>query len=167
VDLRVVRTDDAELPVVSSILLEASRWLSEHTGHPMWEPHELTVEALLADYERDDIHLAWSGDEPVATVFLLGRDTTFWPESPPGEAAFIHKLAVRRAWAGRGVPERLVDWAAGTARARGARFLRLDCDAEREKLLAFYERLGFRCVRRGVVRTFATCFYERHIAPEA
>jgi GNAT superfamily N-acetyltransferase len=164
VDLRVRRAEDAELPVVASILLEASRWLGATTHHSMWEAHELTVQALLRDYERDDVHLAGVGGEAVATVFLLSRDDVFWPDSPPGEALFVHKLAVRRAWAGRGVPARLVGWADAVARARGARFLRLDCDGERPRLLEVYERLGFRCIRRGVVRTYATCFLEREVS---
>jgi GNAT superfamily N-acetyltransferase len=155
------------MPTAAAILLEASAWLARRTGHPMWEPHELTVEALLAEYERDDVHLATVDGAAVATVFLLARDATFWPDSPPGEALFVHKLAVRRAWAGRGVPAAVLSWADDVARARGARFLRLDCDAERPRLLAVYEGLGFRCVRRGVVRTYPTCFYERAVPARA
>jgi GNAT superfamily N-acetyltransferase len=160
VDLRVTRADEATLPTVSSILSEATAWLREHTGHPMWEAHEVTVAGLLEEYRPEDVHLAWDGGEAVATFILMPRDEVFWPEVPRGEAAFLHKLAVRRAWAGREVPARIVAWAKDEALARGARFIRLDCDAERPKLCEIYEGLGFTCVRRGIVRTFATCFYE-------
>ena len=72
-------------------------------------------------------------------------DPVHWPEDLPGDALYIHKLAVARCAAGQGWPARLIHAAAGVAAALPARFLRLDT-APREKLIRVYREIGFRLV---------------------
>jgi len=70
-------------------------------------------------------------------------DPVFWPDVSPQEAAYIHRLAVRRTYAGAGLSTALLRWAAKRARALGLRYLRLDCVGSRPRLRAVYERFGF------------------------
>ena len=58
-------------------------------------------------------------------------------------AAFVHRLAVRRACAGGQLSALLLRWAAQRAMSLGRRFLRLDCEASRPRLRSVYERCGF------------------------
>jgi GNAT superfamily N-acetyltransferase len=51
---------------------------------------------------------------------------------------------VRRAFAGQRISTALLQWAVERARSLNRRYLRLDCDAERSRLRALYERFGFR-----------------------
>jgi GNAT superfamily N-acetyltransferase len=60
-----------------------------------------------------------------------------------GESAFVHRMAVRREYAGGAVSTALLTWAVDRTRALGRRYLRLDCDASRPKLRLVYERFGF------------------------
>ena len=46
---------------------------------------------------------------------------------PQGEAAYLHKLAVRRTHAGRGVSSALIEACRHAARTQGCAKLRLDC----------------------------------------
>lgn len=97
----------------------------------------------------------------VGVVLVQPQDPVFWPDAEPGTSAFLHKLAVRRAWAGQGVPAALLAHAYRHARALGLRYLRLDCVASRHALRALYEGLGWTlhdCVKIGG-REFAR--YER------
>jgi GNAT superfamily N-acetyltransferase len=57
---------------------------------------------------------------------------------------YVHRLAVRRAFAGATVSHALLRFAADEAKRRGCSALRLDCIASRPKLRAVYERFGFR-----------------------
>ena len=66
----------------------------------------------------------------------------FWPNAMPGEALYVHRLAVRRAHAGTGLARCLLDWSADEARRHGCRFLRLDTEL-RPRLLALYEAAAF------------------------
>jgi len=63
----------------------------------------------------------------------------------------MHRLAVKRRFAGGDVSIALLDWAAERVRALRHPYLRLDCEASRPRLRAMYERYGFtyhsdRCV---------------------
>jgi GNAT superfamily N-acetyltransferase len=78
-----------------------------------------------------------------AVKFQL-EDLLFWPDVPQEQSAFIHRLAVRRKFAGGHVSSALLQWAVRRARSLGRSFLRLDCEASRPRLKAVYERFGFR-----------------------
>lgn len=131
-----------EVASVSSILLEAAAWLQER-GIPMWRGDELSPERIAADVTEGDFFLARCGEEAAGTIKFQLQDTVFWPDTPAAEAAFVHRLAVRRAFAGGQLSALLLNWAAGRARSAGRRFLRLDCEASRPSLRAVYERCGF------------------------
>ncbi|MEB0060361.1 GNAT family N-acetyltransferase [Variovorax sp. LG9.2] len=60
-----------------------------------------------------------------------------------GTSAFVHKLAVRRAWAKKGVSTELLSYARTRAQELGRAHLRLDCVADRHGLRSLYESFGF------------------------
>ena len=112
--------------------------------------------------ERGELYVADVEGETAATFTLLWDDSTFCGERPP-DAAYLHKLAVRRRFAGRGLGAALVEWADAHAAAAGRRFLRLDCQRDDPGIRAYYERLGFE--HRGDVDhpRFAAALYERPV----
>jgi GNAT superfamily N-acetyltransferase len=128
---------------VSDILLEAARWL-EQGGGLMWRDDELSLARITADVEAGMFFLAECDGEPAGTVKFQLEDALFWPDVPPAQSAFVHRLAVRRRFAGGGVSSALLQWAALRTHSLGRRFLRLDCEASRPRLRAIYERFGFR-----------------------
>jgi GNAT superfamily N-acetyltransferase len=128
---------------VSSILLEAADWLKER-DIPMWRADELSRERIAIDVAEGHFFLARCGGEAAGTIKFQLQDTVFWPDTPADEAAFVHRLAVRRAFAGGELSAELLRWAGERARSLGRHFLRLDCEASRPRLRAVYERYGFR-----------------------
>ena len=157
--MRVAAITGSELRTASDILIEAARWLSQR-GEPMWHERDLRPKELLGQCSQEEIYLGWRGGKAVAVMVLQWSDRVFWPDAPTGSSAFIHKLAVRRAWAGRGIAGEMIRWAMAESRERGADFLRLDCAADRPRLCAVYEQLGFQCVGRREVGSFDTALYE-------
>jgi GNAT superfamily N-acetyltransferase len=99
------------------------------------------------------------GEIAGAVRFQL-EDQLFWPDLDTDDSAFVHRLAVRRPYAGQGVSAALVRWAADRARALGKQYLRLDCDEERSRLRAVYERLGFRLHSFRQVGSYYVARYE-------
>lgn len=151
----------ADLEGASAILLEAAGWLVER-GVPLWEPALLTPERLTPAFRRGEVFLARDGHGVLAGTFLLQEaDELFWPEDPPGDALYLHKLAVRRSAAGTGFAAAMLQWACGEAARRGRRFLRLDCDANRLALCSFYEGAGFRAVDERQIGAFYARRFER------
>jgi GNAT superfamily N-acetyltransferase len=127
---------------VAGVLQEAARWITTWRSQ-LWDP-ELVGEAFVTPIIARGQMLTARTDAGIAAVMiLLPEDPRFWPDRPTGEATYLHKLAVRRAFARTGAPEALMDHAASLALAQDRRLLRLDCGPQ---LAAFYGRLGFQVV---------------------
>ncbi len=131
-----------DVEVVADILKEAARWL-EQAGMPLWQEAELEPAAISADVHAGLFFLAELSGTPTGTVRFQLDDPLFWPDARPQEAAYIHRLSVRRAYAGTGLSTALLRWAVVRAQTLGFRYLRLDCVASRPRLRAVYERFGF------------------------
>ena len=58
-----------------------------------------------------------------------------------GDTAKLERLAIRQAWRGQGLGDRLLEFMLATARARGFRQFKLHGQS---RLRAFYEKHGFR-----------------------
>jgi ribosomal protein S18 acetylase RimI-like enzyme len=139
-DLRLAAPGEAL--AVSEVLQEAARWITTWRSQ-LWDP-ELLDESFAAPFiARGEMLTARTDGEIAGVMILQPEDPLFWPDRPSGEAAYIHKLAVRRAYAGMGLPAALIDHAEGLARAQDRDHLRLDCHPD---LAPFYDGLGFRRV---------------------
>ena len=148
-----------ESPIVSGILMEVAHW-QEQAGAPLWLDGELTPDKIVAEIAAGLFFLAeYAGDPAGAMKFQL-QDELFWPDAPNPDAAYVHRLAVRRIYAGKGVSTTLLDWAAARTRSIGRNVLRLDCDADRPKLRAVYESFGFRLHSYRQVGSYFVARYE-------
>lgn len=132
-----------EVDLVSGILIEASDW-ADTLGEKMWQLDELSPARLAADVAAGMFYLAWLGSEAAGTIKFQLQDPEFWPDDPGDHAAYVHRLAVRRRHAKGGISTALLAEAALLAAGLGRRVLRLDCDADRAALRAFYEEFGFK-----------------------
>jgi ribosomal protein S18 acetylase RimI-like enzyme len=136
-----------EFAVAAGIMTEAAKWLIGR-GQRLWPLDEVTEEALRSRDPRGHVLVGYVGGEPAVAALLEWQDPWCWPGKT--DSGFIHRLAVRRQYAGQGHAEALLQWAAAACRTSGKAYLRLDCVANRDRLCAFYERCGFRRVGRAV-----------------
>ena len=136
--VRPARAED--VACVGELLDEATRWVGER-GFEQW-PLPFPRDELAAAIERGEVYLAQVDGRAAATVTLLLDDPMYWGERPP-DAVYVHKLAVRRELAGRGIGAALVEWANAEAVAAGRLFLRLDCLRDNPVIRKYYESLGF------------------------
>jgi GNAT superfamily N-acetyltransferase len=130
-------------------------------GFPQW-PVPFPLDELELSVERGELYVAESEGEIAATFTLLWDDPTFWGTQLP-DAVYLHKLAVRRRFAGQGIGAALVDWVAEHAAAAGRRFVRLDCLRKDLAIRAYYERLGFEHRGDLVHPRFSASLYERPV----
>jgi GNAT superfamily N-acetyltransferase len=142
-EISVEQVTATDTKTVSDILLEAAAWLRQR-NMSMWLDNELVPEAIAVDV-ANDLFFAGKCDGEVAGVIKFQlEDKKFWPDVLDGESAFIHRLVVRRRYAGGEVSSQLLRWAVDRARNLKRHFVRLDCEASRPKLRGVYERFGFR-----------------------
>ena len=147
--VRAAGPQDVEL--VARMLDEAGEW-----------PRPFPREELDERIERGELFVVDLDGEPAATFTLLWDDPSFWGERPQ-DAAYLHKLAVRPRFRGRGIGARVVEWAERRAAEAGRAYLRLDCRRDDPRIRGYYERLGFE--HRGDVDPprFPAALYERPI----
>jgi len=132
--LVVRKAGTADREAMLSILTEAAEWLLAR-GLRQWEAH-VSEPGHLEERVDEAINAGtgWIAEmegEAAGTFILSGpRDRTceLWPDASPNER-YLFKLAVRRAFAGRGLGIRLLRRAEVLAIAQGATAIRLDCVA--------------------------------------
>ena len=128
---------------VLAILDEAALWLRAR-GVVQW-PSRFEPSWVEGAIGRGETWLVRIGATTCATVTLDAADSAW--DGLPGRALYVHRMAVRRQWAGIGAA--ILGWAAGVARERGLTALRLDCVASNDRLRAYYQDAGF--IHRGDV----------------
>ena len=139
--IRQATPEDAA--VVTDILNEAARWL-EQAGMPLWGEENLEYARIAADVNSGLFFLAEYSGNLAGTVKFQLDDAEYWPDACQQDAAYIHRLAIRRLYAGTGLSTALLRWTVARTHSLGRRYLRLDCPASRPRLRAIYERFGFR-----------------------
>lgn len=155
------QVSDAE--AVASILQEATQWLVD-IGRPLWTSSEVSFDRALRDIEAGKFFMARADEGIIGVMRFELEDPFFWPEVEAGTSAFVHKLAVRRSWSGKGISTALLSFARERAGQLKRQYLRLDCVADRTELRAIYEHFGFSLhsvVQKGA-RSFAR--YELEVA---
>jgi len=153
----------ADAPQIADTLIEAAKWVERLDGTVMWVEGELEEDRVRAEVDAGMFLVAEIDGHIAGAVRFQLEDRLFWPDLDGRDSAFVHRLAVRRTFAGQGVSTALLEWTVDRARRLGKRYLRLDCDAERARLRAFYERIGFRLHSYRQVGSYYVARYELQI----
>jgi len=140
--LEIVRADGGDIDGVLAVLEAAAEWLVTKGVVGPWRPGFFSRQAFADQIARGEVYLARLGEETVGTITLQWKDELFWPGAS-SDAGYVHKLAVRPAYRGRGFGLQMLDWAGQTAKLAGQKFLRLNCLAGNAKLRNYYEKAGF------------------------
>jgi GNAT superfamily N-acetyltransferase len=148
-----------EAGIVEHLLREAAQWV-DALGVVMWDEGELDSSRIAGEVAGGKFFVADVDGTIAGAIRFQLEDRLFWPDLPQEESAFVHRLVVARAFKGQGISTALLAWSVERARATGRRFLRLDCDAERVKLRALYERFGFRLHSYRQVMSYYVARYE-------
>src|SRR5690349_15293154 len=101
----VRRAHPGDVAVVRAILEEASRFADQRLpGVVMWDQDELAPEHISAEVGAGLFFIADADGVPAGVIRFQLEDRLFWPDlTDPSTSAFVHRLAVRREYAGEGV----------------------------------------------------------------
>lgn len=151
--MNIEQAHPSDAPMIAVVLQMAAQWLTDD-GRGLWSAEDVSQERALRDTSAGLFHVARDGEEMAGVMKFELEDAYFWPDILPGTSAFVHKLAVRREWAKKGVSTQLLAYAERRAQQLGLPYLRLDCVADRESLRKLYEGFGFALhsvVQKGVM----------------
>lgn len=129
------------MPAVAEVLEEAVAWLGER-GIDLWQ-ESVDLDEVAGRVHLGQVHVAEIGGRIAGTLQLQWSGPLFWGERPD-DAGYVHRLAVRREFAGLG--RLLLAWAERQVATTGREYLRLDCARDVEGLRRYYERAGYRHV---------------------
>jgi ribosomal protein S18 acetylase RimI-like enzyme len=150
----------ADLVEVLAILSDAGR-RAPAAAVEQW-PDPFPAERVLPALERGDTYLVDLAGQPAATLTLQWEDPDYWGARPP-DAGYLHRLAVRPAYAAQGVGGRLLGWLNAQIAERGRDYLRLSCMTANPGLRRYYEAAGFEHRGDIVVRGRSSSRYERRV----
>lgn len=151
----VKQADEHDIPIIEEILLDAVNWLSESGLKNTWNESNVKWSNLSKSYKIDNFYIAYENGLPAACMALTDYDPIFWPDIPKGESLYLHKVAVKRAFAGKGFSKELIGFAKNLALSCCINAIRLNCNQHRNKLRTVYENEGFICVEEKT-------FFEKH-----
>jgi GNAT superfamily N-acetyltransferase len=161
--LLIRQATSADANAIVETLAEAAKWVEELDGTIMWVEGELEQERVRAEADAAMFVVGEVDGRVVGAIRFQLEDRLFWPDLDAADSAFVHRLAVRRAFAGQGISTALLEWAVDRARTLGKQYVRLDCDADRSRLRAVYERFGFRLHSYRQVGSYYVSRYELQI----
>ncbi len=131
----------ADQPVVSEIYRGVCAWLHDVKGiADQWE-RDIPEQEIENEILSNQFYLAYLDREPAGGFKLTEKDE-IW-QGWDGAALYVHSLAIRREFAGRGLGRRVLDSIQEMARARGKQYVRLDCMYENPGLRQYYVDAGF------------------------
>lgn len=128
--------------IAQSILQEVNDWLTTKNMR-LWQDDEISREKIAHYCDTQSLYLVYSDNKAIAMFCYETEDTLFWPELKEHDSAFIHRMAIRRAFAKKNTSNVIIQWAIEKAQQDKLSYIRLDCLSDRIKLCALYAKLGF------------------------
>lgn len=148
------------------VMYNAGCWMEQSGLSPSewWKPENMNSSFLLKHIELNEFYVVMVNNKPAASMVLQETERNqSWKsvdKDKPKKALYLHWLCVHRDFAGQGFSKLMVDFAKKEAKKRGFSLLRLDTDAQEEKLCRLYESLGFQKMGKEKEDDCTTVFYQ-------
>ncbi|MDR3597888.1 GNAT family N-acetyltransferase [Clostridium sp.] len=139
----IKQADENDILTIEGILIDAVIWMKKNKLQNQWNEDGIKWNSLSKDYQINDFYIDYQNGVPAACIAITDLDPKYWSEIPKGKSLYIHKLAVKREFAGKGISKELINFAKKLSLKNGINSLRLDCNLQRNKLRMLYENEGF------------------------
>lgn len=139
----IKNADINDITIIEDILLDAVMWMKKSNLENMWNEINTKWDYLSKDYNIEDFYISYHNQIPVACMAITDIDKKYWPDTEKGECYYLHKLAVKRLFAGCGYSKELIEFAKKLVISNNFKSLMLDCNYNRTKLRKVYENEGF------------------------
>ncbi|MCH4887109.1 GNAT family N-acetyltransferase [Acidaminobacter sp. JC074] len=137
-----------EVDLAIEIMKEVAEW-GRNQGYRVWLDEWLVREELIThEASADTFCVGYLDGLPACCMILQWRDETWWPNAIENEAAYIHKLCLKRVFAGKGLSMACLKYAEDECKKRGAKYIRLDTGWDEHKMKELYISMGFEIVEK-------------------
>lgn len=129
-----------------SVMREVAEW-GRSRGFRVWPDEWLTMEELVtAEAQPENFYIGKSGGKTACAFILQWNDSEYWPHADRNDAVYLHKLCVRREFAGKNISKSVVDAIKGLCKKRGLKYIRLDTALDEKVIRKIYLNMGFKIV---------------------
>ncbi len=130
-----------------AVMKEVAAW-GRARGFRVWRDEWLSREELITDEAGPENFYVGTVDGRTACAFILQwSDREYWPDAPEHEAAYLHKLCVRREFAHQNMTGRVIEAVKEECRRRGMNYIRLDTGFDEPVVRDIYQNAGFQVVK--------------------
>ena len=111
-------------------------------GQPLWTPYP---EALIRKEISEGLHYSvYTVAGELAGYFSTAlADPLIWEDAEQGDAFYLHRMCVNPQMKGRQLSRHILNWACGSAAARGRKYVRMDTWGDNQPLVDHYLACGF------------------------
>ncbi|KMS74208.1 hypothetical protein ACM01_14910 [Streptomyces viridochromogenes] len=143
----IVQASESALPLLLEYRKEAATWLWDR-GIDQWN-NPFPADHILESIRAGSVFLIQDGESTAATVTLdTEPEPDLWTEEELRTPSLhLHKLIVRRDYAGNELGSRIIDWACDRAAQAGAVWVRINVNTANVDLQRYYLSNGFHYVR--------------------
>lgn len=147
--------EDSE--AVMALLLKTAQWFKSR-GSSQWNALLEGVDSHNTKevIKEGNVFIFKDGDQIAAMVILLTEaspwDIELWGAEGHEESFYVHRLAVDRDYAGRGLGQAVLEWVEHGIAIEGKPQIRLDCIGTNDTLYRFYSNAGY--THKGLMKGF-------------
>lgn len=143
---RKARKDDVP-EIVTMLANDELGKLREDCQEPIAEKYYQAFENINSDINQELIVVENKENEIIGTFQLT---ITQYLTYQGGSRAQIEAVRIREDQRGKGIGEKLFEWAIKQSKEKGAHLLQLTTDKKRPEALKFYKKLGFTASHEGM-----------------
>lgn len=139
----VVPATREDLPFIYNLFEEAISYQKKN-GYIGWKSYD--KDFIKADVDHKLLFKILHGDDVLGIFCICHIDQLIWRERERGDAVYLHRIVLNRAFQGTRIFEKVLAWSLGFAKEHNRKFVRMDTWAENFKLINYYRDYGFRFV---------------------
>ncbi|MEC3963853.1 GNAT family N-acetyltransferase [Flagellimonas halotolerans] len=136
----------SEIPDILTITRACAQKMQEN-GIFQWNEHYPSKEAFIKDIERQELFVAEENSTVQGTIVISTlMDEEYMPIqwlTPNGNSTYIHRLSVHPNLQGKGLAQKMMDFAEAFTRENGFVSVRLDTFSQNKRNQRFYEQRGY------------------------
>lgn len=141
--MTIERTNIGEYSDLEELYYEAAKYQLRCSGL-CWNTDD--IKKVQGDISEEK-HLTLRNQDTLAAAFTLGDvPVAGWPLSKSEGAVYLRRIVIAPKYRGKGIMEKILYLASMQAAYKGLHFVRLETWGQNEKLLAYYNHMGFKLV---------------------
>lgn len=138
---------NGEVDKAIEIMREVAKW-GRNKGLRIWLDEWLTADQLITDEAQpENFYVGSINGQDACSFILQWQDNEWWQDSPRYEAAYLHKLCVRRKYAHMKMTCKVIEGIKRECKKYGVNCIRLDTANDEEVVKQIYLNVGFKIVR--------------------